>query len=85
MKEKEFTEQINVDQIPWNRLLTVYGRATEFPNYIYKLLSHNIKDQEKTIKDIDLMLIHQDTVMPVVPFALIILYKSLKRIPLFHP
>ncbi len=79
MNDAQFINSLEINNIPWHRLLTVYGRATEFPNYVYKLYSHNKKEREKALKDIDLMLIHQESVMPVVPFALIFLYKTLEK------
>lgn len=33
----EFISNVTIDEIPWNRLATTYGRATEFPTYFQVL------------------------------------------------
>ena len=29
-----FIQTVKIDEIPWHRLTTAYGRATDFPGYL---------------------------------------------------
>lgn len=42
----EFIRSVSTDDIPWNRLVTAYGRATDFPSYLHALQGSDIPDGE---------------------------------------
>ena len=32
-KNQEYIEHLKVEEVPWHRITTTYGRATDFPQY----------------------------------------------------
>lgn len=75
-----FIQTIKIDEIPWHRLTTTYGRATEFPKY-FDVLS-KMKDLEainNAGEEVAINIEHQSTLWHSTPFALIFLGRIFKQ------
>ena len=77
---KKYIETVKVSDIPWHRLTTSYGRATDFPAHLEVLW--DMKDVDAI--DADLFpkaqnIEHQSTLWHATPFALVFLLRIFKR------
>ena len=77
---KKYIENVQISDIPWHRLTTTYGRATDFPTELDVLW--NMKDVgaidvagEELAQNIE----HQSTLWHATPFALIFLLRIFKK------
>lgn len=77
---KQYIETVKVSDIPWHRLTTTYGRATDFPAHLEVLW--DMKDVvaidaagEELAQNIE----HQSTLWHATPFALIFLLRIFKK------
>lgn len=70
-----YIDQIKVEDIPWHRLTTPYGRATEFPSLFDKISHNDVDAIRKLANEIE----HQDTLYHSTPFALIFICRILKE------
>ena len=73
-------ETVKVSDIPWHRLTTTYGRATDFPAHFEVLWDMKDVDAidaagEELAQNIE----HQSTLWHATPFALIFLLRILKK------
>jgi len=71
-----FIQTVKIDEIPWHRLTTAYGRATDFPEYL-RILSEmrDIKAMEAAGEQLAINISHQSTLWHSTPFALIFLVR----------
>ena len=81
MNENErYIETVTVDEIPWHRLTTPYGRATQFPRYFTALKT---MDDAAAVKDalyeLTMNTEHQGTLWHATPFAMIFLVRIFRR------
>ena len=77
---KKYIQMVTLEEIPWHRLPTVYGRATDFPKYI-KILQ-KMEDKKAMAEAGEALAInmeHQDTFWQATPFALIFLLRGFKE------
>lgn len=77
---KKYIQMVTLEEIPWHRLPTVYGRATDFPKYI-KILQ-KMEDKKAMAEAGEALAInmeHQDTFWQATPFALIFLLRFFKE------
>lgn len=74
-----FIQTVKIDEIPWHRLTTAYGRATDFPKYL-RILSEikDIKAIEEAGELLAINISHQSTLWHSTPFALIFLVRIFK-------
>ena len=77
---KQFIETVKVSDIPWHRLTTTYGRATDFPVHLEVLWDMKDVDAidaagEELAQNIE----HQSTLWHATPFALVFLLRIFKR------
>ena len=74
-----FIQTVKIDEIPWHRLTTAYGRATDFPGYL-RILSEmkDIKAMEEAGEQLAINISHQSTLWHSTPFALIFLVRIFK-------
>ena len=77
---KQYIETVKVSDIPWHRLTTTYGRATDFPAHLEVLWEMKDVDAinvagEELAQNIE----HQSTLWHATPFALIFLLRILKK------
>ena len=77
---KQYIETVKVSDIPWHRLTTSYGRATDFPAHLEVLWDMKDVDAidaagEELAQNIE----HQSTLWHATPFALVFLLRIFKR------
>lgn len=77
---KQYIETVQVSDIPWHRLTTTYGRATDFPTELDVLWSMKSIDAvdaagEELAQNIE----HQSTLWHATPFAMIFLFRIFKK------
>ena len=77
---KQYIETVKVSDIPWHRLTTTYGRATDFPAHLEVLWDMKDVDAidaagEELAQNIE----HQSTLWHATPFALVFLLRIFKR------
>lgn len=77
---QRYIETVQISDIPWHRLTTSYGRATDFPkdlDVLWKMESIDAIDEDG--KEIALNIEHQSTLWYATPFALIFLLRTFKK------
>ena len=77
---KQYIEMVKVSDIPWHRLTTTYGRATDFPtelDVLWHMKSIDAVDSagEALAQNIE----HQSTLWHATPFAMIFLLRIFKK------
>ena len=77
---KKYIENVKVSDIPWQRLTTTYGRATDFPtelDVLWNMKSIDAVDSagEALAQNIE----HQSTLWHATPFAMIFLHRIFKK------
>lgn len=77
---KQYIETVKVSDIPWHRLTTTYGRATDFPDYLAVLWDMKDVDAidaagEELAQNIE----HQSTLWHATPFAMVFLLRIFKK------
>ena len=77
---KQYIETVKVSDIPWHRLTTTYGRATDFPTELDVLWSMKSIDAVDAAGEALAMNIeHQSTLWHATPFAMIFLFRIFKK------
>ena len=74
MKNNSYIHNLKIEDVPWHRLPTTYGRAALFPQY-FEILE-NMQDTDKienALYEIATNIEHQSTLWYATPFALIFL------------
>ena len=77
---QRYIETVQISDIPWHRLTTSYGRATNFPtelDVLWKMESIDAVDAAG--EEIALNIEHQSTLWYATPFALIFLLRTFKK------
>ena len=77
---KKYIQMVTLEEIPWHRLPTVYGRATDFP--LYRKVLQKMEDKKAMAEAGEALAInmeHQDTFWQATPFALIFLLRVFKE------
>lgn len=79
MDVKEYINSLNIDDIPWNRMVTAYGTAEKYPEYLSILDKMENLDEVKNawnkISDFE----HQSTMFAPAPFALVFLVRICEK------
>ena len=81
MKQFEtYMQNLKVEDVPWHRLLTAYGRASDFPEYLNTLseMSH-LASIKNALNEITSHIEHQSTLWHCTPFAMIFLIHTFKQ------
>ena len=77
---KKYIETVQVSDIPWHRLTTTYGRATDFPTALDVLWNMDSIDTVDAAGEALAMNIeHQSTLWHATPFAMIFLLRIFKK------
>lgn len=77
---QRYIETVKVSDIPWHRLTTSYGRATDFPRALDTLWAmESIDAVDEAGKELALNIEHQSTLWHSTPFALIFLLRTFKK------
>ena len=77
---QRYIETVQISDIPWHRLTTTYGRATDFPTELDVLWSMKSIDAVDAAGEALAMNIeHQSTLWHATPFAMIFLLRIFKK------
>ena len=77
---KQYIETVKVSDIPWHRLTTTYGRATDFPAHFEVLWDmKNVDGIDAAGEELAQNIEHQSTLWHSTPFALIFLLRIFKK------
>lgn len=77
---QRYIETVQISDIPWHRLTTSYGRATDFPGALDTLWAmESIEAVDSAGEEIALNIEHQSTLWHTTPFALIFLLRTFKK------
>ena len=75
-----YIETVQVNDIPWHRLTTTYGRATDFPEALDVLWNmESIETVDVAGEALELNIEHQSTLWHATPFAMIFLLRIFKK------
>ncbi len=80
MNNMEFCQNVKISDIPWDRIVGCYERATDFPDLFSKLNSKNNHEREVALKKIILNIEHQSSLFPFTPYSLIFLFRTLQAL-----
>ena len=77
---KQCIETVKVSDIPWHRLTTTYGRATDFPAH-FKVLwdMKNVDAIDAAGEELAQNIEHQSTLWHATPFAMVFLLRIFKK------
>ena len=72
INNQTYIQNLKITDVPWHRLTTPYGRATDFPGYLAVLeKADDIKSAEKALNELAGKLEHQSTLRQASPFGLV--------------
>ena len=75
-----YIETVQVSDIPWHRLTTTYGRATDFPTELDVLWNmESIETINAAGEELAQNIEHQSTLWHATPFAMIFLFRIFKK------
>lgn len=75
-----YIETVKVSDIPWHRLTTTYGRATDFPTELDVLWNmESIETINAAGEELAQNIEHQSTLWHATPFAMIFLFRIFKK------
>ena len=76
---KQYTDRLEIKDIPWNRMITAYETAEKYPEYLSILEEMKNLDEVKkawnSISDFE----HQSTLFTPAPFAVVFLVRIYKK------
>ena len=77
---RNYIENLKISDVPWNRLPTTYGRATDFPRYLETLSKMDSTDDIMQCgEEIAMNIEHQGTLLHATPFAMVFLLRIFKK------
>ena len=77
---KQYIATVKVSDIPWHRLTTTYGRATDFPTELDVLWNmESIETINAAGEELAQNIEHQSTLWHATPFAMIFLFRIFKK------
>ena len=77
---KQYIETVKVSDIPWHRLTTTYGRATDFPTHLEVLWDmKNVDAIDAAGEELAQNIEHQSTLWHATPFAMVFLLRIFKK------
>ena len=77
---KQYIETVKVSNIPWHRLTTTYGRATDFPAHLEVLWDmKNVDAIDVAGEELAQNIEHQSTLWHATPFAMVFLLRIFKK------
>ena len=77
---KQYIETVKVSNIPWHRLTTTYGRATDFPAHLEVLWDmKNVDAIDAAGEELAQNIEHQSTLWHAMPFAMVFLLRIFKK------
>lgn len=80
-ENKEYMKNLMFEQVPWHRLTTAYGRASDIVNHFQTLRqSLNQEDVKKALNEITTHIEHQNTFWHSTPFAMVFLVRLFEEV-----
>jgi len=80
VENQSFIQNLKIEDVPWHRLTTPYGRASDFPEYLHTIQDMADLEEVKTALDeIFTNIEHQETFWHATPFAMIFLARILEK------
>lgn len=77
---KQYIETLKISDIPWHRLTTSYGRATDFPAHLEVLWDmKNVDAIDAAGEELAQNIEHQSTLWHATPFAMVFLLRIFKK------
>ena len=77
---KQYIETVKVSDIPWHRLTTTYGRATDYPAHLEVLWDmKNVDAIDAAGEELAQNIEHQSTLWHATPFAMVFLLRIFKK------
>jgi len=77
---KQYIETVKVSDIPWHRLTTTYGRATDFSAHLEVLWDmKNVDAIDAAGEELAQNIEHQSTLWHATPFAMVFLLRIFKK------
>ena len=77
---KQYIETVKFSDIPWHRLTTTYGRATDFPAHLEVLWDmKNVDAIDAAGEELAQNIEHQSTLWHATPFAIVFLLRIFKK------
>ena len=76
---KEYIKSLNIEDIPWHRMITAYGTAENYPELFGILNEMRDLDAVKQAWDDISNFEHQCTMFPPAPFAVVFLVRIFKK------
>ena len=71
---------LQVDDVPWHRLTTSYGRGTDFPAHLSVLdKMSNLSSVKSSLKELTSNMEHQSTLWHATPFCMVFLCRIFKK------
>ncbi len=82
---KEYINNLKMEDIPWDRMVTAYGTAEKFPEYFAVLEDmQNIDEMNEALDNIMCEVEHQDSLYQPLPFVMIFFKRLLKKAENIH-
>lgn len=82
---KEFIDNLKIEDIPWDKMVTAYGTAEKFPEYFSVLEKmQSIDSMDEAFYNIMQEVEHQETCYQPLPFVMIFFKKFLKKAETNH-
>lgn len=73
-------QNLKMNEVPWHRITTAYGRATEFPKYLKTLWDMaDMPMVKQALDEITIHIEHQGTLWHSTPFSIIFLVRIFQR------
>ena len=76
---KQYTDSLEIDDIPWDRMVTAYGTAENYPEYLRILDEMKDLDEVKKVWNEISDFEHQSTLFAPAPFVLVFLVRILEK------
>lgn len=79
-ENQTYINALDYHDIPWHRLTTTYGRATDFPTYFEILMKMNDLNQvQSVLYELTTNVEHQSTLWHAAPFTMVFLSRILEK------
>ncbi len=72
-----YTSGLGIEDVPWKRLISSYGRADGFPRLLDRIDSPDVTSALKAVDTLKDEMEHQGTLWPCTPFALVFLCRRI--------
>lgn len=80
IRDLNYIHELKISDVPWKRLTTAYGRATEFPALLDILMRmESMEESKKALCEIGMNIEHQGTLWHATPFCMVFLCRVLKK------